>query len=118
PLFVAVGSRRGSFGTVDRQFAARVISWAIGHFEKVPPVVNLVDAELPTRGELVDRLRPANPDLKVVWLPRPVLGTLSLVAVAAQKVLRPSKPAIHVARVFADQALDRSVIREIARRID
>jgi nucleoside-diphosphate-sugar epimerase len=117
PIFVAVGSSRGSFGTVDRGFAAEVISWTVGHFDEVPAMVNLTDAELPMRGELVGRLRLTNPDLRVIWLPFPILLPLSGLAILLQKVLRPRGKAINVARVFANQKLDTTVIRGIRERM-
>jgi predicted dehydrogenase/nucleoside-diphosphate-sugar epimerase len=113
PIFVAVGSRRGRFGTVDRRFAADTLAWIVRHFDEAPAVLNLVDPEPPTRGDLVARLRRDNPDVRVVWLPRPVLVPLSMAALLAQKLLRPRGKPIHLARVFADQRLDASRIRSI-----
>lgn len=113
-LFVAVGSGGDRLGVVDVRFAARAVAWAARDFEAAPPVLHLLAPELPTRRELVARLRRSNPDLRVFWLPRPLLHPLSLLAVALQKVLRPGRPALELARVFATQRYDNSVIVELA----
>lgn len=113
PVFVAVGSGRGRFGTVDVGFAADALAWMVEHFEDAPPLLNLIDPDPPSRGELVKRLRRGNPDLKVAWLPRPVLVPLSGMAVVLQKVLRPKKKAMRVAKVFADQKLDLAKVRSV-----
>lgn len=117
PLFVAVGSGSGRFGVVERGFAAAVLSWMVRHFNDAPELLNLVDAEPPTRGELVRRLRATNPDLRVLWLPRLLLVPLSGAAVLLQRVLRPRSKAIDLARVFADQKLETGLIAQVSERM-
>jgi hypothetical protein len=63
-------------------------------------------------------LRMGNPDLMVIWLPTALLVPLSWLAVGAQKVLRPGKPAIDVAKVFAVQEYDTSGIARFAPLVD
>lgn len=113
PIFVAVGSRRGRFGTIDRDVAAEVLSWMVRNFDDAPPLLNLIDAEALSRGEMVDRLRANDPDLRVVWLPRLLLRPLSGLAVLAQRVLRPSGKPIVLSRVFADQRFDTTLVRRV-----
>jgi nucleoside-diphosphate-sugar epimerase len=109
-IYVAVGAPGHRLGVVDVRFNARAIRWIGEHFDEAPAVLNLLDPELPTKRELLRQLRRNNPDLSVVWLPTPVLVPLSWLAIALQKALRPGKPAINVARVFAVQRYDTSGI--------
>jgi len=113
-LFVAVGSAGDRLGVVEVRFAASAVVWVARNFDAAPPVLHLLAPELPTRRELVARLRRTNPDLRVVWLPRPLLYPLSFLAVVLQKVLRPGRPAIEPARVFATQRYDNSLIVALA----
>ena len=116
-VFVAVGSPRDRLGIADVDFAARVLGWIADNFEQAPEVLNLVAPELPTKRDLLVRLRRTNPDLSVVWLPRPVLIPLSWMALLLQKALRPGRPAMHLARVFAVQVYDPSGIAQLAGRL-
>jgi hypothetical protein len=65
----------------------------------------------------VNVLRKSNPDLTVVWLPRPVLVPLSWLAVLVQKAMRPKRPAINVAKAFASPRYDTALIKSVAARV-
>jgi predicted dehydrogenase/nucleoside-diphosphate-sugar epimerase len=117
-VFVAVGKPSERLGVADVRFAGRTIAWMATHFDSAPRVLNVLAPKLPTRRELVASLRRDNPDLRVVWLPPFVLSPLSRVAVGLQKILRPGKPAVNVAKVFAQQRYDTSAISRIARAVD
>ena len=117
-IFVAVGSSRDRLGVVDVGFAGRFLGWMTDAWDDVPSPLNLLDPVSPTKRELLNRLRQANPDLTVVWLPRMVLNPLSWLATLAQKVLRPGKPAIDVAKVFSVLPYDTSGIARFAPRVD
>jgi hypothetical protein len=82
-------------------------------FDDAPRVLNLLPPTMPTRGELVSRLKAANPDLRAIRLPRWVLAPLSLAALAAQKVLRPGSPAIHLSKIFAVQRYENALAQEV-----
>lgn len=116
-FFVAVGSPRHTLGVTDVGFSARTLSWMLDHPEEVPDTLNLLEPMLPTKGQLVRRLKATNPDLTVIWLPTVVLVSLSWFATALQKMLRPGKPAINVAKVFARQRYDTSRIARLADRM-
>jgi predicted dehydrogenase/nucleoside-diphosphate-sugar epimerase len=112
-IFVAIGSPRDTLGVVDVEFAARTLIWMADYFEAAPPALNVLAPRLPTKRELLARLRRSNPDLRVVWLPRSVLHPLSWAAIGAQKALRPGAPVVKVASVFARQRFDTSGIASI-----
>ncbi len=118
PMFVAVGSPSHTLGVVDLTFTARTLVWMVDHFAEAPAVVNVLDPVLPTKRDLVRRLRKANPGISVVWLPTVVLLPLSWFALLLQKVLRPGKPAINVAKIFAKQKYDTTRIAGLAKAID
>jgi predicted dehydrogenase/nucleoside-diphosphate-sugar epimerase len=115
-LFVAVGSPRDTLGVVDVRSAARILVWMADHFDDAPPLLNLIEPEQPTKRSLLRRLRRSNPDLRVLWLPRPALIPLSWAALGAQKVLRPGKPAIDVAGVFAPERYDTALAARLDQR--
>ena len=113
-VFVAVGPRRSRLVVVELDFAARVIAWFALRLPAAPPTLNLLAPSLPTRAELVRRLRRSNPDLTVIWIPRVVLVPLSWLALALQKLLRRGRPAVDVARVFAPQSYRTTAVASIA----
>jgi nucleoside-diphosphate-sugar epimerase len=117
-FFVAVGSPSDRLGVVDVEFAGRFLAWMTDTWDSVPGPLNLLDPVLPTKRELLDHLRKANPDLTVLWLPTFVLVPLSWLATILQKVLRPGKPAINVAKVFSVLSYDTSAIAKLAQDVD
>jgi predicted dehydrogenase/nucleoside-diphosphate-sugar epimerase len=113
-MFVAVGSSSDRLGVVDVGFSGRFLAWTVDHWDEVPSPLNLLDPVSPTKQELLDQLRKANPDLTVIWLPMFLLIPLSWVATLAQKLLRPGKPPINIAKVFSVLPYDTSLIAKLA----
>jgi nucleoside-diphosphate-sugar epimerase len=117
-FFVAVGSSRDRLGVVDVRFAGRFLAWMVDTWDAVSTPLNLLNPDLPTKRELLDLLRKTNPDLTVVWLPTFLLVPLSWVATLVQKILRPDKPAISVAKVFSVLSYDTSEMARLALNAD
>ena len=113
-IFVAVGMPGHQLGVVDVVFSGQALAWIVRHFDEAPDVLNLFEPELPTKRELLARLRSTNPDLTIVWLYPLVLLPLSWVAFGLQKMLRPRSPALSIAKVFARLRYDTSRIRSLA----
>ncbi|HJQ10497.1 MAG TPA: Gfo/Idh/MocA family oxidoreductase [Gemmatimonadaceae bacterium] len=113
-FFVAVGTPRHRLAITNIAFAARVLTWMLDSFDSAPETLNLLDPVLPTKRDVLDRLRTRNPDLTVIWLPMPLLSLLSSFASVAQKVVRPRKPVMNVARAFESPAYDTSRIASVA----
>jgi len=113
-IFVAVGLPKHQLGVVDVVFAAQTISWITRHFENAPSVLNLFEPELPTKRELLTRLKRSNPNLTIVWLLPPVLVPLSWFALGLQKLLRPGRPALNLAQMFARLRYDTTRIGALA----
>lgn len=112
-LFVAVGSSRDRLGVVDVGFAGRVLAWMTDHWDEAPSPLNLLDPVLPTKHDLLGHLRRTNPDLTVLWLPQVILVPLSWFATLAQKILRPGRPTINLAKVFSVLPYNTSTVAEI-----
>jgi predicted dehydrogenase/nucleoside-diphosphate-sugar epimerase len=117
-LFVAMGAPGDRIGAVDVDFAAHTLVWMAEHFDEAPELLNLVAPALPSRRELVQELRRRNPDLRVIWLPTVAVRTLSGLGIGLQRVLRPHKPAMNVARAFASPRIDNAAIQTLARRMN
>ncbi len=112
-LFVGMGGRRKSLSVCSVQTAAEVLRHYAGSFDSTPPRLNLLEVPAPTRGELFDRLHANRPDLKILWLPFPVLRLLSLFAKGLQKVLRPGKPALDLYAAFKSESYDSTIAEKV-----
>ena len=117
-FFVAIGSPSDRLGVVDVGFAGRFLAWMTDTWDSAPSPLNLLDPVSPTKRELLDHLRKANPDLTVLWLPTVVLVPLSWLATVLQKILRPGKPAINLSKVFSVLPYDTLAIAMLEKNID
>jgi hypothetical protein len=90
----------------------------VEHFDETPPAINLLSPDLPDKRELVAALRRINPGLRVFWLPRPLLAVISSCAVVAQRLLRPGRVPVDVAKVYAVDRFDTTTIRQLAERLE
>lgn len=116
-MFVAVGNPGERLGIIDVAEAGRVIAWMADHFDESPETLHLLSPALPTRRQLVDRLRATNPGLMVFRIPRPLLVVLSAFATVAQRVLRPARQPVNVARVFGTPRYDTARVAGIQERM-
>jgi len=116
-IFVAVGSSSDRLGVVGLDYAARVLAYLATHFEAAPGRLNLLDPELPTKAALLARLRQSNPDLTVLWLPMWILKPLSIAVIGLQKLLKPRRKAIDVAKVFRVDRYDTALSTRLATKL-
>jgi nucleoside-diphosphate-sugar epimerase len=63
---------------------AEAIAWIVTNFDAAPPIVNLFDPEVATRGAFVARLRQQGWTGRIVWLP---ISTMALAIVSARASL-------------------------------
>ncbi len=112
-VFVAVGPRNGQVGTVSLKFAAQTLAWMMLRFDEAPDELNVLDPRLPTRRELVQRLKRRNPDLRVVWLPQPLLAPVSGLGVLSQRVFRRGNEPVRIDRAFATERYHTGRIRAL-----
>lgn len=101
PVYIAVGPKRSHVALCDVSTAAAVIRSYVEDFASAPPVVNLIEPEAPTRGELVERLRARCPDLRVVWLPLLVLRAMSPPLKLLQRVVVRTRQPLDIVSAFA-----------------
>ncbi len=110
PLFIAVGDRRSRLSICNVQTVAQVVAAYLREFDSAPMVVNLIEPEAPTRGDLASHLLKRRPDLKIVWIPGAVFWTLSFTLKGLQRlVLRGQKP-IDLWSTFSSEMYDNSLI--------
>jgi hypothetical protein len=59
-----------------------VIAWVTTHFDEAPPLLNLFDPAIATRGALVKQLRERGEDVRMLWVPISLIA-FGLTAVGA-----------------------------------
>ena len=72
------------FAICDVSTAAAAVAWCADHFSEAPPVVNLIDPTIRTRGDLLERFRAHGWRGRMVWTP---IGLLAGGVMAASFVL-------------------------------
>ena len=87
-------------------------------FDAMPPVLNLVEPESPTRAELVSILLNARPDLKAFRIPFIVLRTLSPFLKLLQRILRPKAKPIDIYAAFAPEKYDSRLAAKVIESAD
>jgi len=83
---------------------------------KIPDLLHLLDPVPKTRRDLIDDERARRAGVRVVWIPWFVVRLLSGMAWMAQKILRPSRPAIKVSSAFAAPKYDTSRVASLLER--
>ncbi len=112
-LYVAMGSSRSELSVCDVVTAANVIRSYVEDFESAPDMLNLVEAPPPKRRDLVKRLREARPELRVMWMPVPILKFLSLMLKGVLKIMKPGKKPLDLYAAFASERYDSSLAAEV-----
>lgn len=113
PLFVGVGSRRSKLSICEVHTVAHVVAAYLSNFDSAPPVLNLVEPEAPTRGELAARLIAKRPDLKVFWIPTPLFWTMSQAAKVLQRLIRRGQKPIDLWAAFSSETYDSRLAAKI-----
>jgi predicted dehydrogenase/nucleoside-diphosphate-sugar epimerase len=112
-MFVAVGSPGATIPICDVAQAGRLIAWTATHFDEAPALVHAIDAVPATRRDLVARVRATSPGVRVMWFPSALLAVASWGAVAAQKIRKPSKPAISLQAAFNSPRCNTERVRAV-----
>jgi predicted dehydrogenase/nucleoside-diphosphate-sugar epimerase len=116
PIYVAIGPARAPLAVCDVGTAARVMRWYVEHFDEAPAVLNLLEAVSPTRRELVSRLTSSRGDLRVVWMPAPLLRVVSSLLTLAQRIVLRGRQPIDVYAAFASERYDTSLAASVIGR--
>ena len=115
--YVYVGSKKSRLSLCEVRTAANVIRAYVDDFDAMPPVLNLVEPDAPTRGELVSRLLKERPDLTAVGFPFFVLRAMSPPLKILQRVLLPGKQPVDLYSAFASESYDATLAATIIRRM-
>jgi len=78
---LGLGRARLPIAVCDVTRCAEAIAWCATHFDAAPPLVNLFDPGVTTRGAFVARLRERGWTGRIVWVP---ISTISLAIVGAR----------------------------------
>jgi predicted dehydrogenase/nucleoside-diphosphate-sugar epimerase len=89
---LALGRPGLPMAVCDVERCAEAIAWCATHFDEAPPVVNLFDPEVTTRGGLVARLQSHGWKSRIVWVPINVVAPGLLAARALHSLLRRRLP--------------------------
>ena len=116
PLFLAIGPRSGRLSLCAVSTMAQVIRVGLTDLDAMPPVLNVVEPEAPTRSALLSLWLKERPDLSSFWLPGWVLSILSPLAKLAQRILRPRATPIDVAAAFSSEKYDATLAAQVIRR--
>lgn len=116
PWFVGIGPKRGALSVCDVTTASKVVRSYLADFEAAPPLLNLVEAPPPTRGELLDRYRRSRSDLRPLWFPGWLLSLLSGPMKFVQRVALHAKDPIDVAAAFASERYDTTLASTVIAR--
>ncbi len=81
---LGLGRPRLPIAVCDVGRCAEAIAWCATHFDAAPPIVNLFDPELTTRGAFVARLRDRRWTGRIVWVP---ISAMALAIVTARAML-------------------------------
>ncbi|MBM9605724.1 Gfo/Idh/MocA family oxidoreductase [Desulfopila inferna] len=118
PLYVAMGNRKSTISLCDVHTASAVIQYYIDSFEEAPPLLNLVEPETPSRADLIHRLKEKREELRVVWIPAPLLKVLSTGLQAFLKVARPKQTPLNVYAAFAAEKYDAALAGAVLNKIN
>jgi predicted dehydrogenase/nucleoside-diphosphate-sugar epimerase len=116
PLFVAMGTPGNRLSVCDVKTASNVIRHYVEEFDAVPAMLNLVESPQPSRGDLAGRLRAARPDLRVMWLPFPVVWVLSSMLKLVLRLLKPGNKPLDLYSAFVSERYDSSLAAQVIRR--
>jgi len=114
--FVYIGSKKSRLSLCDVRTAAKVIRAYVDSFETMPPELNLVEPDAPTRGELVSHLQKGRTDLKALGFPFFILRAISPPLKLLQRMLLPGRKPVDVYSAFASETYDTTLVAKILHR--
>jgi hypothetical protein len=82
----------------------------------MPPELNLIEPDAPTRGELVSKLLKGRPDLNAVGFPFFILRAMSPPLKLLQRMLLPGRKPVDIYSAFTSEMYDARLAAKIIRR--
>jgi predicted dehydrogenase/nucleoside-diphosphate-sugar epimerase len=89
---LGLGRSRLPIAVCDVGRCAEAIAWYATHFDEAPPIVNLFDPDLTTRGAFLRSLRDRGWAGRVVWVPISAISMALVAARTAQAILNGKMP--------------------------
>ena len=102
-MYIYIGSKNDRLSLCNVQTAAEVIHLYVASFDSMPPVLNLVEPDSPTRGELVSIVLKSRPDLKSFRIPSVLFWLISTALKGLQRVLHPKRKPLDIYAAFASE---------------
>jgi predicted dehydrogenase/nucleoside-diphosphate-sugar epimerase len=113
--YVYIGSKKSRLSLCDVRTVAKVICAYVDGFEVLPPELNLVEPDPPTRGELVSKLLRERPDLKGVGIPFFVLRAMSSPLKLLQRMFLSGRKPVDIYSAFTSETYDATLAAKIIR---
>jgi nucleoside-diphosphate-sugar epimerase len=89
---LGLGRSRLPIAVCDVGRCAEAIAWCATHFDDAPPIVNLFDPAITTRGAFLQRLRAQGWKGRVLWVPISAISFAVVAARSGQAILRGRMP--------------------------
>jgi predicted dehydrogenase len=80
------------FAACDVRRAAALVAWCAEHFDDAPPIVNIIDNGIPSRGALLDTFRACGWEGRTMWMPIGVFAGLFAAARLAMGAVSRRRP--------------------------
>ena len=113
PLFIAMGNPWNKLSVCDVRTASNVVRYYIEQFDDAPEMLNLVEAEAPSRSDLARMNKVVRPELTNFWMFDPILRIISWTLKLILKIMKPSKAALDVHAAFASEKYDATLAGEV-----
>jgi predicted dehydrogenase/nucleoside-diphosphate-sugar epimerase len=91
--YLGLGRAGLPIAVCDVRRCAEAIAWCARHFDEAPPIVNLFDPDVTTRGAFLRSLRARGWNGRVLWVPISAMSVAFTAARAAHALLRGRMPA-------------------------
>ena len=72
--YLGLGRSKLPIAVCDVEHCAEAIAWCATHFDDAPPIVNLLDPTIATRGDFAARLRSRDWQGRILWVPISVIA--------------------------------------------
>ncbi|VAW73268.1 Putative oxidoreductase [hydrothermal vent metagenome] len=113
PLFVAMGNPWDKLSVCDVRTASNVIRYYVEQFDDSPAMLNLVEAEAPSRSDLAKMNKGVRPELTNFWLFDPILKLISWTLKLILKLMKPGNKPLDVHAAFASEKYDAALAGEV-----
>lgn len=111
--FIVMGSKKSKLSVCDVNSSAKIIQYYIDNYTESPDLLNIVDPEIPSRKDLIEKLSKVQTGLKASYVPSFVVAALSFSLKVIQKIIFPRKKALDIKAAFASEKYDTTLVKNI-----